>query len=245
MRAFKLISRRTFLGRTFFSALAFLAGWFGFSRRGHAQLDYFSGTDYVGKTRAGPYRDFYINYFKPMRRINPETWVLKVGGLCDQPRTFTLDDLLTLPAHTQVSRLKCVECWSAKARWRGFHIAELEQIVRPHPQAKGVVFRCNDTYVEHLSRESLNHERTLLAYEMNGEPLTDEHGFPLRVVVPFKYGYKNPKAILEMEYVAQSEPGTWSRIGPYSTDGTILPGYDHPLDKNKIRRRISGGEILD
>ncbi|NIQ01475.1 MAG: molybdopterin-dependent oxidoreductase, partial [Nitrospinaceae bacterium] len=63
----------------------------------------------------------------------------------------------------------------------------------------------------------------------NGEPLTDEHGFPLRVIIPFKYGYKNPKAILKMEYVAEPRPGTWSRIGPYSRDGTILPGTDHPL----------------
>ncbi|MFQ5443809.1 MAG: molybdopterin-dependent oxidoreductase [Nitrospinales bacterium] len=245
MRAFEMINRRNFLGRTFYTVLTFLLSFFGFSRKAKAEIDYFSGTDYVGKTRAGRYRDFYINYFKPMRRINKDTWVLKVGGLCDQPRTFTLNDLLSLPDHTQVSRLKCVECWSAKARWRGFHITELEKIVQPHAEATGVVFRCNDTYVEQLSRESLNHERTLLAYEMNGEPLNDEHGFPLRVIVPFKYGYKNPKAILEIEYVSQSEPGTWSRIGPYSTDGTILPGYDHPLDKNKIRRRIAGGEILD
>ncbi len=80
---------------------------------------------------------------------------------------------------------------------------------------------------------------------MNGGPLSDEHGFPLRVIVPFKYGYKNPKAILKIEFVEETVYGTWSKIGPYSTDGTILPGWDHPLDQGKIKRRISGGEIFD
>ena len=80
---------------------------------------------------------------------------------------------------------------------------------------------------------------------MNGKPLTDEHGFPLRVIVPFKYGYKNPKAILKMEFVSNFQAGTWSKIGAYSMDGTILPGTDHPLDFGKRPRRIPGGEILD
>ena len=80
---------------------------------------------------------------------------------------------------------------------------------------------------------------------MNGEPLSDAHGFPLRLIAPSKYGYKNPKAIWEMEYVSEQQAGTWSKIGPYSSDGTILPGTDHPLEYDKEPRRISGGEITD
>ena len=80
---------------------------------------------------------------------------------------------------------------------------------------------------------------------MDGKALDPEHGFPLRMIVPFKYGYKNPKAILKIEYVSQPLPGTWSKIGPYSIDGTILPGYDHPLDQSGTRRKIHGGEIFD
>jgi methionine sulfoxide reductase catalytic subunit len=109
----------------------------------------------------------------------------------------------------------------------------------------GVVFRCADTYVEYLPLEDLRHPRTLLVHRMDGRPLSGEHGFPLRVIIPFKYGYKNPKCILEMQFVDREEPGTWTRIGPYSIDGTILPGYDHPLDRNKVKRRIDGGEVFD
>ena len=104
-------------------------------------------------------------------------------------------------------------------------MGELENKVQPLPSAIGVVFHCADAYTEYLPRESLLREETLLAYYMNGKPLTDEHGFPLRVIVPFKYGYKNPKAILKMEYVSNFQAGTWSKIGAYSMDGTILPGY--------------------
>lgn len=124
-------------------------------------------------------------------------------------------------------------------------MTELDNIVRPRPEAVGVLFRCADNYVEYLSLADLRHARTLLVHTMNGTRLSDEHGFPLRMIVPFKYGYKSPKAILEMEYVTRSNRGTWNRIGPYSVDGTILPGYDHPLDRGKKRRRIFGGEIFD
>lgn len=212
---------------------------------GRADTDHFTGTDFVGKTRAGKYETFYINYWKPMRRIKPEKWKLEVRGLCKNPGTFSIEDIKSLPVKTRTSRLKCVECWSARARWQGFSIQDLEEKVAPHPQAAGVLFHCADTYQEYLPRESLMREETLLAYNMDGKPLTDEHGFPLRVIVPFKYGYKNPKAILIMEYVDDVKAGTWSKIGPYSMDGTILPGYDHPVDLDKKARRISGGEIRD
>lgn len=201
--------------------------------------------DFVSKTRKGKYEKFYINYWKPLRRIQEKSWTLRVEGLCEQPKSFTLDELKTLPLQTQTSRLKCVECWSAKAEWQGLHASELEKIVRPLPEALGVIFHCADEYAEYLDRASLLHVRTLLAYNMDGKALDAEHGFPLRMIVPFKYGYKNPKAILKIEYVSRPLPGTWSKIGPYSIDGTILPGYDHPLDQGGTRRKIHGGEIFD
>lgn len=210
--------------------------------RGHDR-DYFTGTDFVGKNRTGKFKKFYINYWKPHRRIREEDWSLAVTGLCDTPRRFSLAELQELPAREQVSRLKCVECWSAKARWAGFKFSALEAIVRPHANAHGVLFHCADEYVEYLPLETLRHERTLIVTHMDGDPLSDEHGFPLRVIAPMKYGYKNPKAILKMEFVAQEVWGTWSKIGPYSADGTILPGTDHPLEYNKQPRRIHGGEI--
>ena len=243
MRAFGRINRRSFLVRVLAFCAALVQGWWVQPDSAQADRDFFTGTDFVGKTRAGTFKQFYINYWKPFRRIKTEDWVLEVTGLCENSRTFTLDQLTDLPSTTQTSRLKCVECWSAKAKWTGFHFSELMKLCPPQPEATGVVFHCGDIYQEHLSLEDLTHPRTLLVTHMDDAPLSDEHGFPLRVIVPFKYGYKNPKAILKIEYVSEVQYGTWSKIGPYSPDGTILPGTDHPLDLGKIPRRISGAEI--
>lgn len=242
MRQIEKITRRIFIkGGLWATALLLWNGFWGPEKTWAS--DSFSGTDFVGKTREGKHRSFYINFWKPMRRINAAIWKLKISGLCENPKTLTLDELYKLPVRSQSSRLKCVECWSARAEWSGFSIKELERMVRPHTSALGVVFHCGDDYKEYLPREALNQDRVLLAHTMNGEPLSDAHGFPLRVIAPSKYGYKNPKAILEMEYVREHQAGTWSKIGPYSPDGTILPGTDHPLEYGKKARRISGGEI--
>lgn len=245
MRKIIKTSRRTWLVHTSRVLLASLAGLFVLPRSSRsAEIDYFTGTDFVGKNRAGKFKQFYINYWKPHRRIDASKWSLEVTGLCHRPGRYSLDELLEIQGHEQESRLKCVECWSARARWSGFSFAEIERRVEPMEESVGVVFHCADAYIEHLSLETLRQPRTLLVTHMNGAPLPDEHGFPLRVIAPMKYGYKNPKAILKMEFVSQEVWGTWSKIGPYSTDGTILPGTDHPLEYNKQPRRISGGEII-
>jgi DMSO/TMAO reductase YedYZ molybdopterin-dependent catalytic subunit len=195
MRPFNGINRRSFLVRAFAFCAALVQGWWGRPGSAQADPDYFTGTDFVGKTRAGKFKQFYINYWKPLRRIKSEDWTLEVGGLCESPQTFTLDEIKKLPARTQTSRMKCVECWSAKAEWSGFHFSELMKLCPPQPEATGVVFHCGDVYKEHLSLEDLSHPRTLLVTQMDGGPLSDEHGFPLRVIVPSKYGYKKAPGV--------------------------------------------------
>lgn len=243
MRAMTKFSRRTFLiSLTEFFTI--VLGIFGFrsSAKGANSATY-KGTPYIGKTRENQFQKFYVNYWKPFLRIDGGKWTLRVHGLCKNPKTFSLSQLESFPKKTQTSRLKCVECWSAKAEWTGFHFSEIDRLTQPLPEAMGVVFRCADDYIEAGLREDFLQPRTLMVYAMNGKPLSDGHGFPLRVIMPFKYGYKNPKAILEIEYVKEPPYGTWSKIGPYSADGTILPGYDHPLDQGKKARKIYGGEI--
>lgn len=241
-----MITRRTLLGRLWAGAWVAAAAFFmGPSAARAGGDDAFSGTAYVGKTRSGRFRRFYINYWKPMRRIDGTSWTLEVSGLCERPCVFTLAELMDLPMRWRSSRLKCVECWSARARWGGFSFADLAALVEPSAGARAVRFTCGDGYVECLPLASLRREGVMFAHAMEGAPLSDEHGFPLRIIAPSHYGYKNPKAIVKMEFIAEVEPGTWSRIGPYSWDGTILPGTDHPLDFDKAPRRIPGGEIVD
>lgn len=239
-----MINRRSFLMRLWAwggMAVALYLGRPGLAAAGGG----LPGSGFVGKTRSGKFQRFYINYWKPMRRIDPAAWRLKVAGLCHRPRSFTLDELKALPTVWRSSRLKCVECWSARARWGGFPFDELALLAGPSAEARAVRFTCGDGYVECLSLEDLRREGVLLVHSMDGAPLSDEHGFPLRIIAPFKYGYKNPKAIVKIEFIAEAEPGTWSRIGAYSWDGTVLPGTDHPLEFDKVPRRIPGGEIVD
>lgn len=249
MRTLKKIGRRRFLKKLLLGGVTLtmtvLRPFSGTLQNAVAGLSFWRSSEYVGKTRAGQYKAFYIQYYKSFRRIKGKDWRLKVTGLCEKPQEFTLEALKNLPRIGQTSRIKCVECWSAKADWEGFSLLDLEKEVRPRPEALGVIFRCADTYVEYLSLEEMHHRRTLLVHTMNQDPLSDEHGFPLRIIIPYKYGYKSAKAILEVEFVDRPKRGTWTQIGPYSVDGTILPGVDHPLDQGKKRRRIFGGEVFD
>ena len=143
--------------------------------------------------------------------------------------------------------MKCVQCWSSRATWGGFLFADLLDDVKPSPKVKAVRFDCHDKWYEYMSLEELANPRVLMAMSMNGEPLSDQHGAPLRLIDPSKYGYKSCKLITKVTFVEEGEGSMACDIGPYySPDGTILAGYDHPIDLGKgIRRKISGGEITD
>ena len=185
---------------------------------------------------------FYVRYFKAFRAVDPDAWTLEVEGLVENPIQLTLQEMRDLPSITQASRLRCVEGWSAAAKWGGFRFSALAGMVKPLPEATWVHFFCADSYYECLSVEELQANRVLFAHSMNGDYLSDEHGFPLRMVVPDKYGYKGAKAIERLVFADHETTGLWSRIGPYSTGGEILAGSDLPLDLGGSRQ-IEGGEI--
>lgn len=185
-----------------------------------------------------------IRYFQPYRPIDHDEWRLTVEGLVEVEQSFSLNDLLALSRVEQDTRMKCVECWSARAEWVGFTYDALAEIVRPLPEATWVYFECADGYYESLSIEELSQPRVIFAYEMDGEPLLDEFGAPLRLVVPPKYGYKGPKVITLMRFETGQKKGYWPTVGPYSADGTIQPGRDLPLDLGEAQE-VSGGEITE
>ncbi|MCH7650708.1 MAG: molybdopterin-dependent oxidoreductase [Nitrospinae bacterium] len=154
------------------------------------------------------------------------------------------EDLFGFPRVSQVSRLKCVECWSAKARWEGFRFQELVDRAQPDPEAKYVTFQSADSYYESYMLEELLRPRVLMVLRMNNQPLSKDHGFPLRLIAPFKYGYKNVKYITQITFTDSRKRNYWADYGPYSVDGTIQPGIDHPLDFNKKPLPINGGEVF-
>lgn len=187
---------------------------------------------------------FYVRYYKPFPAPDPADWRLAVEGLVRKPQTLSLADVQRLPSVAEVRRMKCVECWSARAEWEGFDLASLMEVVDPLADARWVHFYCADDYYESLSIEELLQEGVLLAYGMNDELLAAEHGSPLRLVAPSKLGYKWPKAIVRLEFAAEEKAGYWPTVGPYTSSGEILAGWDHPLDLPDGSRRIDGGEVL-
>lgn len=198
----------------------------------------------TNENRPAVNRNWNVRYFRPYVPIDHDLWRLTVDGLVDAPGAFSLDELRALPRVEQNTRMKCVECWSARAQWAGFTYAALAEIVRPRAEATWVTFECADGYYESLSVAELSRPRVLLAYEMDGALLLDEFGAPLRLIVPPLYGYKGPKAITRMRFTDREEIGYWPTVGPYSPEGFIQPGRDLPLDLNETRT-ITGGEITD
>ncbi len=188
---------------------------------------------------------FRIMWYNPVLPIDKSTYQLKLEGLIDKPLEMSLDQLRAYPQQEQSSRLKCVQCWSSRTTWNGFRFGELMEDVKPSPKVKAVRFDSSDGWFEYMSMEEMQDPKVMLCLGMAGKPLTDQHGAPLRLLVPFKYGYKSAKLITKITFVEKGEGSMACDIGPYySPSGEILPGYDHPLDLGlSTRKKILGGEI--
>jgi methionine sulfoxide reductase catalytic subunit len=184
--------------------------------------------------------------FNPVPAVNADSWRLQIEGLTEHPLSLRLADLRSLPHITQSSRMKCVQCWSARIEWEGFRCSELLRLAGPRSAAEWVRFDCADMYYDYVKVQELLHPRTLLALAMNGEPLTPEHGAPLRLVMPFKYGYKSSKLITKITLTDKGGQGVVADTWPYySQTGDIEAGYDHPFDFPGQTRKIKGGEITE
>jgi methionine sulfoxide reductase catalytic subunit len=187
--------------------------------------------------------EFYVRYYRPFPAPDPATWQLTVDGLVEAPVQLTLAQIQReLAYREQNTRMKCVECWSSRATWGGFNYASLAALVKPKPDATHVRFECADAYWEVLAISELQREGALFVTHMNGMPVPAKHGSPLRMIIPWLYGYKGAKVVTKLTFQAGQEPGYWSTVGPYSVDGKIQAGQDYPLDIGESRP-IQGGEI--
>ena len=182
----------------------------------------------------------YVNFYTP---VDHDTWRLEVTGLVESPGSFSLTDLLAWSQVEQVSRMKCVECWSFKAKWGGFNYQTLAERARPLPDATHVRFDCADGYWELVSLQELAEPRVVFVLRMNDELLLDEYGAPLRMMYPAKYGYKSAKAVTGVTFTDRGGRGYWSSVGAYTDHGNIEPGIDSPQDLPGERKQITGGEI--
>jgi len=186
-------------------------------------------------------------------------WTVEVGGLVDNPKTYNLEDLLQkFPQEERVYRLRCVEAWSMVIPWIGFPLGSLLNEVGPTSDAKYVrfesVYRPEEMqgqnspfypwpYQEGLRMDEAMNELAILATGMYGQGLPKQDGAPIRLVVPWKYGFKSIKAIVKIELVAEQPATLWSSVGPneYGFYSNVNPERSHPRWSQSSERRI--GEL--
>lgn len=149
-------------------------------------------------------------------------WELKVDGLVENPISLSFSELLALPRQDQTTDFHCVEGWSVlDVPWNGVHIDRLIERVRPTNDATHLTIRCvGDVYTESLPLAVAREHFSLLAYGIDGKTMPLTHGFPLRVVVPRLYGYKNAKWVKQLEFTNASIDGYWEQRG-YPTDAPV------------------------
>ena len=184
-------------------------------------------------------------------------WTVSVEGLCQHPKTFDLDDLLKLaPAEERVYRMRCVEGWSMVIPWVGLPLSALLNAVQPLASAKYVRFETlldpkrmpnqNEDvlewpYVEGLRMDEAMHPLTILASGLYGRQLPPQNGAPLRLVVPWKYGFKGIKSIVRVQLVEPEPVSTWTNAIPneYGFYSNVNPDVSHPRWSQATERRIS------
>jgi methionine sulfoxide reductase catalytic subunit len=183
-------------------------------------------------------------------------WSVEVGGMVNKPRTYGLEDLLQkFNQEERIYRLRCVEAWSMVIPWTGFKLSELLKDVEPTTQAKYVRFTSildpkdmpGQTsplypwpYQEGLRMDEAMNDLTILATGLYGKPLPVQDGAPLRLVVPWKYGFKSIKAIIKIELVDQQPATMWSTIASneYGFYANVNPNVPHPRWSQASERRI-------
>jgi methionine sulfoxide reductase catalytic subunit len=186
-------------------------------------------------------------------------WTVEVGGLVGKPKTYAIEDLLKqFPQEERIYRLRCVEGWSMVIPWTGFPLAKLLAAVEPTAQAKYVRFETvmrpeempgqksvwyTWPYVEGLRLDEAMNDLALLVTGVYGKPALAQNGAPLRLAVPWKYGFKSVKSIVKIELVEQQPTSLWMNAAPneYGFYANVNPAVPHPRWSQSTERRI--GEL--
>ncbi len=216
-------------------------------------------TDYRDATNYNNYYEFGLDKDEPARqaqRLRTQPWTVQVDGECLKPQTFGLEDLLKLaPMEERIYRLRCVEGWSMVIPWIGYSLAELLKKVEPTGKAKYVEFVTladkaqmpglsngvlDWPYREGLRLDEALHPLTLLSFGMYGEVLPKQNGAPLRLVVPWKYGFKSAKSLVRIRLTEKMPMTSWNAAAPreYGFFSNVNPQVDHPRWSQASERRI-------
>src|SRR4030067_3719056 len=160
-------------------------------------------------------------------KIDLKTYTLEIGGEVEKPAKLTWEQVLNFPKTTSVSEFHCVEGWSVlNCKWEGIQFKQIIELAKPKPEAKFVTFHCADGYTTSLALDELSGDDVLLACGLNGQPLEEGTGFPLRLVVPEKYGYKSALWVVKIRFTVQKELGFWEKRG-YSDTADVRKDDRH------------------
>jgi len=147
-------------------------------------------------------------------RVDLATWDLRISGEVERPLTLTWDQLRELPSREVTIDIHCVTRWSRfDTTFKGVHWSELAKLVAPRASARFVVAHAEQGFTSNVPLETIEDEQALIAYEADGEPLTPDHGWPVRLVVPSRYFWKSAKWLRGLELLDHDEPGFWERYG--------------------------------
>ena len=209
-------------------------------------------------THYNNYYEFSTDKYEPAelaKNFNPRPWTVKVEGLVNKPKTYDIDTLLKLHLEERIYRMRCVEGWSMVIPWIGFPLSAVLNDVQPNSKAKFVEFTSlhdpkrfpgqqrnvlDWPYVEGLRMDEAMHPLTILSVGLYGETLPNQDGAPIRLVVPWKYGFKGIKAIVKIKLVEKQPVSTWTKAGPneYGFYSNVNPNVDHPRWSQARERRI-------
>ena len=215
----------------------------------------------------------YTNYYefstskteptKLAQGFNTDPWTVTIDGLVNNPTTLDLSDLGTSFAQEErIYRMRCVEAWSMVIPWTGFPLKDLLDMVEPTSDAKYVRFETiydpeqmpgqnNPSfpwpYIEGLRLDEAMHYLTILATGIYGKDLSPQNGAPIRLVVPWKYGFKSIKSIVHIELVREMPTSLWMAAGPseYGFYANVNPNVDHPRWSQATERRIGSSGRID
>ena len=227
--------------------------------------------DMAGGTEPNSYEDItsYNNFYEfgtgkddPARNagaMETQPWSITVDGMVDNPGTYSLAELLDgLEAEDRIYRFRCVEAWSMVVPWNGVELADILGKLGVQDGARYVAFETavmpevmpgvrrgvlDFPYVEGLRLDEAMHPLTMMATGIYGEPLLNQNGAPIRLVVPWKYGFKSIKSIVRISLVADEPPSTWNVTNPgeYGFYSNVNPEVDHRRWSQASERRIGGG----
>jgi sulfoxide reductase catalytic subunit YedY len=208
------------------------------------------------------YTNFYefgTDKYQPAQNaaaLPTDPWAIHISGLVHKPRTFDLESLMKLrPLEERVYRFRCVEGWSMVVPWVGYSLSELIKECQPLSSAKYVQFqsyydpkvapwaaKCQIPwpYTEGLRMDEAMNPLALLTVGLYGDALPKQNGAPVRVILPWKYGFKSPKSVVSIRFVDEQPNTTWNKINPelYGFYSNVQPNVDHPRWNQKYERRI-------